>query len=444
MSPSAAMNADRGENVTMIRLSIRIKKVSFRVFVCVLWLTPVFIILSWNPLFPLPVKAVESAELPENQGQKQPAAKDSRVNLHELSFKDTLLQLLKINEDGNDSLLWKSQVKANFFGKSKTEIDIFQKKSSEIENPFFSSNLASNEPDRQLEIFRLKQKFNSFNCGIEYRYVGKNLNDPKDYKKKTKTKTNADLESDQEGVEIWGAKKIGPIVLKSFFSRFYDNVDRDPKQTRMLTNEYGLEMKYKMDSLPIYFSLSHSRGKSESTVESNSSEYQGKQKETYGGSLYYYGGKAFNMTASSSYSPSQDLVDPNKVTHSYWHEISVSISPVSNLSIRPTVSFGEYRYLWYGEQTENPSASLAVTYICLFNVVDLSLWGEYSRMRNTDGYQDAETLNTSVGISWDAKYLFLPKARFSLDLGYDQYDDKIYQSSSYNALSTLFQLKFQL
>ncbi|MGB6011262.1 MAG: hypothetical protein WBI57_08355 [Desulfobacterales bacterium] len=217
-----------------------------------------------------------------------------------------------------------------------------------------------------------------------------------------------------------------------------------PEQTRILTNEYGLEIKYKVYSLPVYLSVSHSRGQSENTVEFNSPEYQGKQKETYGGSLYYYGGKAFNLTASSSYSPSQDLIDPNKETHSYWHEISSTIRPVSNLFITPTVGFGEYRYLWYGEQTENPFASLSITRSQLLNMIDLSLWGEFSQSRSTDGNQDTETLNTSVEISWNAKYLFLPKTRFSLDLGYDQYNDKIYQSSSYNSLSTSFQLKFQL
>ncbi len=233
------------------------------------------------------------------------------------------------------------------------------------------------------------------------------------------------------------------ISLKTFFSRFYDNLDRDPKQTRMLTNEYGLEMKYKMDSLPIYFSLSHSREKYEGDIGSNSSEYHGNQKETYGGSLYYYGGKAFNITASSSYSPSQDLVHPNKETQSFRHEISTSIQPVSNLTITPTVNFGEYRYLWYGERTENLSASLSIAFSRLFNAVDLSLWGGYSRARNTDRSQDAGTLNTSIGISWNEKYLFFPKMNCSLDLGYDQYDDKIYQNSSYNSLSTSFQLKFR-
>ena len=173
------MNADRGENVTMIRLSIRIKKVSFRVFVCVLWLTPVFVILSWNLLFPLLIKAVAAAEPSESQGQKQLAVNDSPVSLHELSFKDPLPQLLVIDDDGNESLLWKSQKKYVFSSKAETEIDIFQKKSSEFENPFFSSNLVSNEPDKQLEIFRLKQMSNSFFYGVEYRYVGKDLKNPK-------------------------------------------------------------------------------------------------------------------------------------------------------------------------------------------------------------------------------------------------------------------------
>lgn len=436
------MNADRGENVTMIRLSIRIKEVSFRVFLCVLWLIPVFVILCWNPYFPLPVKAIEAAELSENQGQSQPALEDSQINVHDVSVEYPLPQPLVI-DDGPEGLLLKSQVKANFFGKSKPEIDIFQKKRSEIENPLFSSNLASNEPDRQLEIFRLKQKFNSFNCGMEYRYVGKNLNNPKDYKKKTKTKTNADFKSDQEGLEIWGEKKFGPIGLKSFFSRFYDNVDCNPKQTRMLNKEYGLEMKYKMDSLPIYFSVSHSRGKSESTIEPDSSEYQGKQKKTYGGSLYYYGGKAFNMTASSSYSPNQDLVDQNKVTESFWHEISATVRPTSYITITPTISYGEYRYLWYGERTENPSASLSVSLSKLFKTVDIYFWESYSGMRGTDGYQDDMMFNTALGISWKAKYFTsLPKMKFSIGLEHYTYIDKIYSESFSNDMRTSFSVKF--
>ena len=427
----------------MRRRSIQILKIHFKIFLRGLWLIPAFVILCGDPYSPFLVKAVKAAELSEIHGKSKSAWKDSQNNIRDGSVESPLAQPLVI-DDGPDGLLLKSQVKVNFFGKSEPEIDIFKNKSPEFENTLISSNLASNEPDKTLEIFRLKQTSNDFIYGVEYRCVGKDLKNLNDYKKKTNTKTNIDLKNDQQGVEVWGAKKIGPIGLKPFFSRFYDNVDHDPKQTRMLTDEYGLEMKYKLDFLPLYFSFSHSRSQSESTFESYGSEYQGEQKETYSGSLYYYGGKTFNMTASSSYSPSQDLVDPNKVTHSYWHEISASISPVSNLTITPTVSLAKYQYLWYGEQTDNPSISLSIAWSQFIKKIDMALWGEYSRTRNSDGYQDAETLNTSVEISWKAKYLYFPKAKFSLELGYNQYDDKIYQNNSYDSLSTSFQLKFQL
>jgi hypothetical protein len=428
----------------MKRLSIQTKKIPFRAFLrALLWLIPAFVILCVGPYFPFFVKAVKAAELSEIHLKSQPGLNDSQISINDGSVERPLPQPLVI-DDRPDGLLLKSQVKVNFYGKTEPEIDIFENKSSAFENTLLSSNLGSNGPDKKLEIFRVKQKVNDFIYGVEYRSVGKNLKNLNDYKKKTNTQTNVDLKNDQEGVEIWGTKKMGPVGLKTFFSRFWNNVDRDPKQTNLMANKYGLEMNYKLDFLPIYFSLSHSRLQSESTVESYSPEYQGIRKETYGGALYYYGGRAFNMTVSSNFSPISDLDDQKKVTHSYWHEISASIMPTSNLYITPTLSFGEYRYLWYGEQTENPSISLSITRSQLLNMIDLSLWGELSRSRNTDGYQDSETLNTSAEISWNAKYLFFPKARFSLDLGYDQYDDKIYQSSSYDSFSASFQLKFQL
>jgi hypothetical protein len=425
----------------MIRFFIRIKEVFFKVRFCVLWLIPVFVILCWNPYFSIPGNTVNAAERSENQCQKQPTVKNSQIDLSDFSAKDPLPQPFVI-DDGPEGVLLKSHVKADFFGTFKPEIEIFQK-SCEFDEACFPSNVASNESDKHLEIFRLKQNLNGFNYGVEYRYVGKNLNDPNHYKKKTETKTKVDLQNDQQGVEIWGEKKIGSLGLKTFFSRFWDNVDRDPTHIQILINKYGLEMKYKIHSLPINFFFSHSSQESENTIKPDSSDYQGKQKETHAGFLYYCGGKAFNMTASSNYSHIQELFDTNKKTESFWHRITSSIRPASNLTITPMLNFGEYRY-WDGERKENPSASLSINYSRIFNVVDLSLRGGYSITRNTDGSQDAATLDTSVGLSWDARYSFFPKISCSLDLGYDQYYDKICRNSSYNALSTLFKLGFQI
>ncbi|MEJ2655682.1 MAG: hypothetical protein P8012_00595 [Desulfobacterales bacterium] len=423
----------------MIRPFIRIKEVFFAVRLRVLWLIPVLVNLCWAPYFLLPVKAVNAAELSENQRQKQTTAKKSQINLPDLSAEEPLIVY-----DGPGGALLKSKVKADFLETFNPEIDIFQNKSAEPDETSFSSSTVPNASDNRFEIIRLEQKLIGFNYGLEYRYVGKNLNHFNHYKKKAETKTKVDLKNDQEGVEIWGEKNIRSVGLKTFFARFLGNVDRDPSLPRMLTHKYGLEMKYKMDFLPVLFSFSHSREVSEDTSELGYSEYQGKQKETYNGSLKYYGGKSFNITASTSYSLSHELFTPDKETESFRHGISSSIRPASNLTITPTLSFGEYRYLWYGEQEKNPSASLSINYRKIFDVVDLSLRGRYSQTKNTDRSLDNERLNTSIGLSWTAKNLFSRKIGYSLHLGYYQYLDNIDQKNSYNSLSTSFKLEFQL
>jgi hypothetical protein len=426
-----------------MRLFFRIKKSFFTIPLCVPWCILIFINLIWNPFFPFPVKAKNVAEILQNQSRKQTVVKYSKGHLPDLSPEDPLEQL-PIIYNGPDGTLLKFQAKADFLELFKPEVDIFQNKSSDFDETFFSSKSASNETDNRFEILRLEQKLNGFNYGLEYRYVGKNLNDFDRFKKKAETKTNFGLKDDQEGVEIWGEKNIGSIGLKTFFSRFWDNVDRDPARPRMLTHKYGLEMKYKMDLLPVCLFFSHFSEKSEDTFEIESSEYHGEQKKTYKSSLQYHAGKAFDVTASSSYSLSQDLFDPNKETQSFRHKISSSINPASDLTITPALSFGEYRDLWDGEQRENPSASLSISYSRIFNVVDLFLRGRYSQTKNTDRSLDTERLNTSIGLSWHANNSFFPEMCYSLDLGYNQYDDKINENSSYNTLSTSFKLEFQL
>lgn len=425
----------------MIRFYFHIKEVFLRVCLCAICVIPVFVILCWNSNFFISVNAVQAAERFENHGQKQSTVKNLQANLSDVCVKDPLPQPFIIY-DGPEGVLLKSHVKADFFGTVKPEIEIFQK-TCEVDEACLSSNLDSNESDKQFEIFRLKQNLNGFNYGVEYRYVGKNLSDPNYYKKKTETETKVDLKNDQQGVEIWGEKKIGSIGLKTFFSRFWDNVDRDPSQPKILTNKYGLEMQYKMHALPFNLSFSHFREESEDTIKPDSSDDQGKQKESYSGSLGYCGGKVFTITASSNYTYSRDLFDTNEKTESFRHRISSSIRPASNLIITPTLSFGEYRY-GYGERKENPSASLSINYRRIFSVVDLSLKGGYSQTRKFDGSQDEAALDTSVGLSWVANHTFFPKISYSLELGYGQYDDKICRNSSYNALSTSFKLEFQI
>jgi hypothetical protein len=422
---------------------IRIKEVFFAVRLRMVWLVPVFVNLCWIPNFHLPLKAANAAELSENKGQNQTTLKKSHIHLPDLSVKDPSEEPLIIY-DGPGGKLLKLKVKADILETFKPDIDIFQSKRSIIDEPFSSSRSFSNATANRFEIFRLEQKLKGFNCGLEYRYVAKHLNYFNRYKNKTGTKTKVGLKNDQEGVEIWGEKNIGFIGIKTFFSRFLNNVDRDPTLPRMLTHKYGLEMKYRMHLLPIWISFFHSREESENNLETGISEYPGIQKETYNGSLKYYGGKRFDVTASTSYSLSRDLLHPDQETERFRNGIRSSIHPAPHLTITPVLSFGEYRYLWYGEREIHPSASLFITYRRISNVVDLSFRGRYSQSKNTDQTLDSETLSTSIGLSWHARSLFSRKIGYSLNLGFNQYVDNIQPDSSYNSLSALFKLEFEL
>ncbi|MGA8180578.1 MAG: hypothetical protein WB792_10995 [Desulfobacterales bacterium] len=407
------------------------------------WLVPVFVNLCWIPYFHLPLKAANAAELSVSQGQKQTTPKKSPIHPPDLSVKDPVEEP-RIIYDGPGGKLLKLKVKADILETFRPDIDIFQNKRSVFDETFSSSSSFSNASSNRFEIFRLEQKLKGFNCGLEYRYVAKHLNDFNRYKNKTGTKTKVGLKNDQEGVEIWGEKNIGFIGIKTFFSRFLDNVDHDPTLPRMLTHKYGLEMKYRMHLLPLWISFFHSREESENNLEIRSSEYQGIQKEAYNGSLKYYGGKRFDVTASTSYSLSRDLLHPDQETERFRNGIRSSIHPAPDLTITPVLSFGEYRYLWYGEREIHPSASLFITYRRISNVVDLSFRGRYSQTKNTDQTLDSETLSTSIGLSWHAKSLFIRKIGYSLNLGFNQYVDNIQPDSSYNALSASFKLDFQL
>jgi hypothetical protein len=422
---------------------IRIKEVFFAVRLCLVWLVPVFFSLFWNPCFPLPVRIATAAELSKNQGQKQTTLKNSQIDLPDLSIYDSA-EHPQIIYDGPGGKLIKYNIKADILDAFTPDIDIFQNTGAESDETSFTARSDSNESDNRLEIFRLKEMLGGFNCGLEYRYVAKHLNDFNRYKNKTETKTKVGLKNDQEGVEIWGEKSIGSFGLKTFFSRFLDNVDHDPSLPRILTHKYGLEMNYKMNFLPIGISFSHFTEKSENSFEIGGSEYQGSQTETYNGSLKYYGGKRFDISASSNYSLSHDLFHPDQETVVFRNCIRSSIRPASDLTITPIVSFNEYRYLWYGEHDINPAVSLFITYHRIFHVFDLSWHARYSQTENTDESLDNETLSTSIGLAWHAKSLFSRKINYSLDVGYNQFVDNIQPDSSYDSLSASFKLEFEL
>ena len=350
-----------------------------------------------------------------------------------------------IDDDGTLGYFWRMKQKVNFSGIFTPQLSVFRKETSASEIPQFQLNkiLNDSESRRELAVIKLTQKSKGYSIGTQYSYGGNDLKNPGKYKKASYA--NNELKNDEEKIHVWGGKKIGSLGLKTFISRSWNNVERDPDKYQMTGTFGGAALDFKTPRLPFWFSFSYSQGTSESTMEPDGSKSKGENLQNYGGSLYYRGGEAFDMTLSSSYSPTQDRIRSDEITDTFWHEISANIRPTWKITITPTISFGEYRYLWYGERTKNPSASLSVSLSELFETVDLNFWGYYSGMRGTDGYQDDMMFNTSLGISWKAKYFSsLPNMKFSIDLDHSTYINKIYPESSSNDIGTTFSAKFPL
>jgi len=404
-----------------------------KVFVFALCFLPVFLGSYWNSLpFPLVAEASDSGQLPDWVESIRKKEKDNKSE--NFSFNK------RFCDDGIGRSMWSLKGEYGLTSRIRPRINIIGEETQSFDNPFSKSNeLFFALEDQQLLIFDIKQESNNFSLGFQFRYVGKEVEDPKEYK--GTRNLNTELESDQQGIEIWGEKQIGPFKLKAFSSRFWDNVDHDKDRYRMQTTKHGIGFDYKVPVLPFYFFGSYSQGITESTLEPNGNKSKGNNKQAFKGSLYYYAGNVFEVTASLDYFSIEDRVQSDKVTEVLWYEMSTNIRPLWNITITPTLSYGETKYLWYGERTENPSASLSVSCSRLFNAVDLLLWGEYSRTKGTDGYLDETTYSASAVASWEGDYFFLPKLKFSLELGYSAFIDKIYADSSYEGISASFKLR---
>jgi hypothetical protein len=414
-----------------MRLFLHRIDVFFSLFMRMLCVLPVLVLLTWASLScTRSFAAAQTADPPESI---QRIARYIDIGDDQLSRKKV------VEDDGSVRFLWEYEGQYEFSHTFKPEITIIRK-GSPFASPFGAANRGFGVPQERLEIVRLEQDFNMFSFGSEYCYVGKDLTNLKPYEKKIDI--TAKLMNDQQVLRMWGVKKLGPVQFKTFFSRTSDNVARDPGRPQMLTDEEGIAMDYKLPALPLYLSISHSESQSRGTFEPGGSEAEGSDAQNIDGSLYFYGGDNFDLTLSSSYSTSQDRVESDEETEVFWHEISASFRPTGKITITPTVSFGEYRYLWYGERTESPSASLSVSYSGLFDAVDLSLWSSYSQMRETVGYQDDITIDTWAEIGWDGDLSTIPRVRYALGFGHEKYIDKIYSDSSYDTLSMSFRMTF--
>lgn len=298
-------------------------------------------------------------------------------------------------------------------------------------------------PRSELIICDLRQKFNDFSFGMGYHSVGADLKNLDDIKKMVTT--NVRPISGQQVAEFWVAKKFGPLSLKTFMARYWDNKlydsYRDSKRYRMATNVTGISLDSKIPLTPLYMGVSYSQGYSKSIFSPRNKEPQSTFNQDFGGYLYYYGGKLFDVTVSTSYSPIKDQIHAENNTEVYWHEISANFRPSFYITITPTVALGDYR--WPGNITKSQFASLSLNYSEIARNVDLWFWGSWSQTKGSAGYEDYKNLNAYLGISWQPSSMSRYNAKFTLEGGYDKYIDNIYPEYTCEGFSSFISFKLK-
>jgi hypothetical protein len=273
----------------------------------------------------------------------------------------------------------------------------------------------------------LKGAAGPFGYGASYQSVGKRL----------ETLATSAMKKDREGTEVWAESRVGVGRLKASLSELSDNVDQDPRLPRTTKTQGGLTVEVAPSGWPV-LGLSYSEGVADRVPLGGRPTARRAESdlETFGGSLYY-ARSDWDVTLSTSYSPSIERHRGGRETLTIAHDLSASYRPTGAVTISPSLGLWEDRYLWSGVQNDTTAAALTLTYAPPSETVSLTAFGSYSRSRGSDGWTEGTAASASASVAWNLGLSPPSRSALSLELGYNRYVDAITPSSSYTDLSAL-------
>jgi hypothetical protein len=278
-----------------------------------------------------------------------------------------------------------------------------------------------------------KAELNGLEGGAEYRSVGKSLD---------RVVSGPPSQKDKEGTEVWLAQWLGRLQLRLSQSALSDNVDRNPALPRTSKTQTAVSAKLAPVSWPI-FGLTYATGDSERSWLTGSGQPRLMERQAFdsvAGSVYY-GTPRVDLSASSTYGWSRDLGRPDQQMSSLYHDLQLTLRPITSVSVTPAVSTGLDRYQWSGTLNHSDSASLLLTYAQPASWWSVWTLGAYTKSQATDRTVDGRSMSMSGGVSCGLGRLLGGATTMSFQAGYDRYDDSIYPDSSSRGVFGLVLLK---
>jgi len=269
--------------------------------------------------------------------------------------------------------------------------------------------------------------------GAEYRSVGKRLE---------RVVAGPANQRDREGTEVWVAQRLGLLRVKLSQSDLSDNVDRNPALPRTSKAQTAMSAELAPLGWPI-FGLTYATGDSERswlTGEGRARLIERQRFDSVAASAYY-ACSWFDLSGTSTYAYSRDPGRSDRDMNMLYHDLALTLRPVKNVSVMPSVSTGLDRYEWSSVQNQTASMSLLLSYTPSPSRWNIWTLGAYSTSQSTDHTVDGRTVSASGGLAFQLGKVAGGRASLALEAGYERYVDSVYPDASSRGTFGLVLLK---
>ncbi len=211
---------------------------------------------------------------------------------------------------------------------------------------------------------------------------------------------------DQDLREVWGEWKNGVTTFHSAIGQQWNNVDRNPTQSRLEQNYGRMGLSWNQASWPS-LAVTYSQNPQNSALDPTGIAAQKMTNHTLEAALGYSG--------------------------------AASLRPLSTLTIAPTLGYRTEQQDLSGARIDSPSASLAMNYQQSQRLL-VSAMGNYSGIRSSDRLIDLETIGGKGVLTVDILQLRGWTRRMSMEGGYNRQTNRMMSSAETQDVSGLLRL----
>ncbi len=305
-----------------------------------------------------------------------------------------------------------------FNGKVATEAEIAQ---SQTGATWLTPSMMENtRTDASVRMFRLglTGSEGSLRYGFTFRHAGQGFL----------------LTPDRASREVWGEWKTGWVTFRKAVGQTWNNVEGESTRSR-LEQTYGRAgLLLNMPSWP-ELSVTYARNSVNSMLDPIGAAAQRSSNHTIEGAVFIHRPR-WDLRLASSYILASDLLRDDLESNIRAQTFSAVLRPIDTLVITPAFTYRQEFRPWSGARTENPVASLAVSYEqdhrLLFSTV-----GNYGSSRSSDGFIHNETLRWRGIVDWAMYSSAEWTTKVAFEAGYNRANNRASRSNDTEDISGL-------